>query len=163
MKTIFLFFSTLFFAQNCTKQVASNSLQDEFPIAIQEVYTQGWVAGVRGGGAGTNFYIEFKEKLPKEIVLNQLYFRNKKNPVVQSSDKLYIVAFVSNVNKRENELSSDDNNPVKPDTNVVAPPIPIQENEALLEYSYKGEKRLYKFKDVKEKQMEAYPSVRPRN
>lgn len=162
MKTILLLFATVLFSQNCSKQVGDYTIQKTFPASIQEVYFQNWVAGVQGGGAGTYFYIEFKEKLSKDINLHQVYFRNKKSVVKQESEKLYNVLFLSEANQRT-ETGSSDENQQKSDATVIHPPFPINENEAVLEYSYKGKKQWYKLTDVKEHEMLAYPSARPGN
>src|SRR5688572_306108 len=151
MKTILLLFATVLFSQNCSKQMGRHDFQKTFPVSIQEVYFQKWVAGIQGGGAGTYFYIDFKDKLPKDIVLHQVYFRNNKNAVKQESEKLYKVEFPS----KENQLKTD-----APASNT---PFPVNESEAVLEYSYKGKKQWYKLADVKEHEMLAYPSARPRN
>ena len=70
MKILALFFLTFISLQNC-----ANKVQEKFPIGITKVYHQRWVAGVRGGGSGTGFYITFEKELPNDIELNQLYFR----------------------------------------------------------------------------------------
>lgn len=162
MKTILLLFATVLFSQNCSKQVGNHNLQKTFPVPIQEVYFQNWVAGVRGGGAGTNFYIEFKDKLPTDINLHQVYFRNYKNEVNQETEKLYSVLFLSEANKKDETIPSDENQQ-KSEAKVIKPPFPINDNEAVLEYSYKGNRQWYKLTDVKEHEMVAYPSARPRN
>lgn len=132
-----------------------------FPVKIKEVYYQNWVAGVRGGGSGTNFHIEFEQQLPKDITLNQLYFRGKKDAVQKNGETLYVVAFHGTANlERGEELSSD-----APPSEVkkVVPPISISDDEAVLEFTQNGKRKLYKIKNVTEKEMLAYPSARPRN
>ena len=160
MKTIFLFISTILFAQNCSKQALNNNLQESFPIAIKEVYHQHWMAGVRGGGSGTGFYIEFEKVLPENIVLNQLYFRKGMTKANKVSETQYMFSFKGAANwKHENESESDEPTQIT----TTEPPFTITDNEAILQYTQKGIKKYYKITNVKEKQPLEYPSVRPRN
>lgn len=160
MKTVLLFISTVFFAQNCSKQALSNNLQESFPIAIKEAYHQHWTAGVRGGGSGTGFYIDFEKALPENIVLNQLYFRKSLAKAAKVSETQYMFNFKGLTNwKRENEPETDGPNKAT----LIEPPFTIEDNEAILEYTQKGELKYYKITNVKEKAALEYPSARPRN
>ena len=160
MKTIFLFISTILFAQNCSKQALNNNLQESFPIAIKEVYHQHWMAGVRGGGSGTGFYIEFEKVLPENIVLNQLYFRKSTAKVNKVSETQYMFSFKGAANwKRENEYESDEPKQGK----STEPPFAIEDNEAILEYTQKGKTKYYKITNIKGKAALEYPLARPRN
>jgi hypothetical protein len=132
-----------------------------FPVKIKEVYYQNWVAGVRGGGSGTNFHIEFEQQLPKDIMLNQLYFRGNKDSVQKNSESLYVVAFKGTANLEKGEELSSDAPPSE--VKKIVPPISISDDEAVLEFTQKGKRKLYKIKNVTEKEMLAYPSARPRN
>lgn len=155
MKIVYLFFLTLLSAQNC-----ANQLQEKFPVPIAEAYYQRWVAGVRGGGSGTNVYIRFEKTLPQEIVVTQLYFSNSVAKANKLSDSEYNFNFVGTANfDRGNELPSDA--PTK--TTSTAPPFTIEANEAILEYTQKGQKKYFKMTSINEKEMLAYPSARPQN
>lgn len=153
MKIIYLFLLTLLSAQNC-----ANKIQEKFPIGISKVYHQRWVAGVRGGGSGTGFYITFEKELPNDIQLNQLYFRNGIAQHNKISETEFMFSFVGNANF-ENELQSD----VPSKQKDIEPPFKIEENEAILEYTQKGKKKYYKITNIEEKEMLAYPSARPQN
>jgi hypothetical protein len=133
-----------------------------FDTKIQKVYYQNWVAGVRGGGGGTNVFIEFKEKPSKDFVLNQLYFRNKKVKITESNDNVYIANIVSDINRRVKDEVTDDAN-ISQKEEIIKTPFPISENEAILEYTYKNKKRYYKISKIEEKEMLMYPSARPIN
>ncbi|WP_136667543.1 hypothetical protein [Flavobacterium sp. H122] len=155
MKSLYLILVLILSVQNC-----SNQIQDKFPAAVKEVYHQHWIGGVQGGGSGTGFYIEFKTKLPETIVLKQLYFRNGLAQANKTSETQYLFNFVGKANwDRRGELEISD----VPAPKTINPPYPIKENEAILEYLYKGERKYFKISNVKEKEMLAYPSARPRN
>lgn len=155
MKTLYLSLLVLLSVQNC-----ANKMQDNFPVPIIEAYHQHWVAGVRGGGSGTGFYITFEKELPKDIELNQLYFRNGVAKANKITDAQYMFSFVGKANfQRGNEILSD----APPKTNDITPPFKIEDSEAILEYTQKGEKKYFKITDAKEKEMLAYPSAKPRN
>ncbi|MES2812288.1 MAG: hypothetical protein V4670_07450 [Bacteroidota bacterium] len=156
MKIVYLFFLTLLSVQNC-----ANKMQESFPIAMTEVYHQHWVAGVRGGGSGTGFYITFEKELPSDIQLNQLYFRKGVAKMNKISETQYMFSFVGKANReRGNEIITDD---ALPKETEIEAPFKIEDNEAVLEYTQKGEKKYFKITNVKEKEMLAYPSARPRN
>lgn len=132
-----------------------------FPVKIKEVYFQNWVAGVRGGGSGTNFHLEFEQELPTDIILNQVYFRGNKAVVQKNSETQYVIAFHGTANLRNNEELVSDVPPVE--VKKIEAPIPISDDEAVLEFTQKGKLKHYKIKNVTRKEMLAYPSVRPRN
>lgn len=91
-----------------------------FPVKIDEVYFENWVAGIRGGGSGTNFYIRFSQVLFTEIKIQQLYFRGKLESVHPIDDFNYLVSFKGNANwDRGNIMESD----TKKKLNLVKPPI----------------------------------------
>lgn len=160
MKAILFLITVLFFSQSCTKQEmvpetnqgVTNRTQFDFSTEITKTYFQTWVSGVRGGGAGTNFYIEFRNQLPKEIVFGDLFFRNKKVPLLQTSDILYVGIFSNNeINPRDNILTDGVEN------RSVVSPLPIKDDEALLEYYDNGELNYYLITNVQEAQLEFYP------
>ncbi|MCL9804064.1 hypothetical protein NAT51_00910 [Flavobacterium amniphilum] len=156
MKMLRLFL-ILIFSLGCSPKLPTQETV-KFPVKIIEVYYQKWVAGVQGGGSGINFHMEFSEELPKDIVLNQLYFRERKDSVRMIDKKNYEVALLGTINwKQEND--ADD--AVK--TKTMKAPISISENEAVLEFTQNGKRKLFKIKSITEKEMLAYPSARPRN
>jgi hypothetical protein len=124
------------------------------------VYFQKWIAGIQGGGSGITLHIEFSEKLPKEVVLNQLYFRHGKDSVKELDEKNYTVTFPGTANwEKENDPLSEK----APKIKHIETPIKILDNEAILEFTQNGKRKLFKIKNITEKEMLAYPSARPRN
>lgn len=155
MKALTILFLTILSVQNC-----SNQIQDKFPVAIKEVYHQHWVGGVQGGGSGTVFYVEFLKNLPETITLKQLYFRGGLAPIHKISETQFSFNYKGTSNwDRRGELEVSDVPPPKP----IVPPYPIKEDEAILEYLFNGKIKYFKFTNVKQKEMLAYPSARPRN
>ena len=152
----------LFFLSGITTCFSQVVISKYFDTKIQKVYYQNWVAGVRGGGGGTNVSVEFTEKPSKDFVLNQLYFRNRKVKITESTDNVYFSNLVSGVNRRvKDEITDDANNSGK--EKIIKTPFPISENEAILEYTYKNMKRYYKISKIEEKEMLMYPSAKPIN
>ena len=153
----------LIFFYSCTISCFSQIVISKyFDSKIQKAYYQNWVAGVQGGGGGTNFSIEFKEKLSKDFVLNQLYFRSNKGKITKSTDNVYSTNQVRNINRREQDEITDDAN-ISQKEEITKTPFPISDNEAIIEYTYKNQKRYYKISKIEEKEMLMYPSARPRN
>ncbi|RTY93680.1 hypothetical protein [Flavobacterium sp. GT3R68] len=111
MKTILLLTTIMFLSYSCTEQelemeqntafaTANKMLVGEFPGEIKTVYFQCWVAGVRGGGSGTDFYIELAKPLPKGVVMSQVYFRDKREPITMTDETHCEASF-------RNELNND--------------------------------------------------------
>ena len=84
-KLAFILLFTTFVVSCHSQKEASKAMT----AAIGETYFQNWVAGVQGGGSGTNFFIQCKKAAPKEMVLKALYFRGKKAPITKHSENLY--------------------------------------------------------------------------
>jgi len=150
----------LFFSQSCTKQemepernqAATNRMQYDFSTEINKTYFQDWVSGVRGGGAGTNFYIVFEKQLPKEIILGDLFFRDKKAPATAISETTYQSRFSNKENNPRDDISANGS-----ESRMVSAPFPIKDNQALLEYYENGELKYYLITNVKEVQLDSYP------
>lgn len=146
---------TSFFVSCHSQKEASKAMT----ATIDQAYFQNWVAGVQGGGSGTNFFIQCKKPVPKEIILKALYFRGKKTAITKDSELLYSARFEGEANKER----TPDPNAISAKDKKITPPMPITDNEALIEYSFKGKKAFYKLNRIKEQELEAYPSARPRN
>jgi len=169
MKTILLFITFMFCSLSCTVDEPENGMinqsnalnesgaltdkgvivpEEEFLQTIKSVYFQNWVSGVRGGGSGTNFFIEFEKKLPKEIVLKQVYFRDKEALINPIEETLYLSSFL-------NEFSNEGDVLVR-ENNAARFPI-IKDNQAILEYSYYGRLGRHTLTDIEQLESEFYP------
>lgn len=156
MKTILSLFLTLVLFQNCTSQKGTLLAQKKFPIAMKEVNQQNWVAGVRGGGSGTNVTIVFNKEVPSTIILRQLFFHNARVEALKISSTEFQFLFRGKANWQRNdeETEDTDNNTT---TEAIIPPIAIGENEALLEYLDNGKKKYFKITNIVQKEPLAYP------
>ncbi len=136
----------------------ANQLQPSFPVGITEVYFQHWVGGIRGGGSGTNVVVTLKKELPKNCTIKQLYFQQKVANPFHISSTQFQFSFKGNANwDRGNDMPSDVSE------KVIKMPFPIEDNQAILEYTYNGKTNFYKITNLVEKEMLAYPSARPQN
>ena len=138
--------------------VTSCSSQDKVikESAIVASY-QGWVAGVRGGGSGINFYIDLKSELPANIELKKLIFRGYEVPF-EKQDNLHFQAMIKTPGNQE-KIEGDD-------TQIYTSPknaLTLADNEAILIFLKNGKEIRQTIKEVKEKPMLLYPSTKPKN
>ena len=155
-----LFLSVLL--SNCGGSKTDNSkltLTDNPPFSIEEVYSQKWVAGVKEGGSGTNIYFTLKNLEPGTLI-NEIYFRNKTTTAKPKNNNKFIGYFK---NEEQDIIMDSDatkeanNNPPKKS------PFQLEENEAVLSYTYKGIEYYFKLSNIEEKETIAYPSSNPNN
>jgi hypothetical protein len=72
--------------------------------AIQETLQasfETWVAGVRGGGSGINFYVDLKTPLSKEIELKKVIFRGYEVPFEKMDDLHFIARIKTEGNQQK--------------------------------------------------------------
>ena len=137
--------------------VTSCSSQD---IVIKEsaiaASYQTWVAGVRGGGSGINFFIDLTSELPTHIELKRVIFRGYEVPF-EKQDNLHFQAMIKTPGNQQKY--EEDNAP-----NVTSPKndIKLQDNEAILVFSKKGKEYQQKITNVIEKPSLEYPSAKPK-
>lgn len=133
-------------------------LQNEAPTTFGETYYQSWVAGVKGGGSGTNVFIEVKDE---NITLDSIYFRGKvsKFETKPSSPSLYIGRFKGNSNTEEKTVISSNDNKVEAEDF----PFKLKENECVVSYTENEKVKYYKISNLKKKPLEALPMSAPPN
>ena len=115
--------------------VTSCSCQDKIVKENQlSASYQTWIAGVRGGGSGINFYLEFKSELPSNIELKKVIFRGYEVPF-EKQDNLHFQAMIKTPGNQQKY--EEDNAP-----NVTSPKndTKLQDNEAILVFSKKGKR-----------------------
>lgn len=137
--------------------MSSCSSQDKIieASAIEASY-QTWVAGVRGGGSGINFYVELKSELPSNIVLKRVIFRGYE-VAFDKQDNLHFQAMIKtpgNQQKFENDNSQIFTSPKNA--------LTLAENEAILIFSKNGKEYQQKITNVIEKPALEYPSAKPK-
>ena len=158
MKILFLLMTiTSLTLGSCGGSKSNNSNMDftsNPPFKIQEIYSQKWVAGVRGGGSGTNVYITFSE-VSEGVVFQEIFFQNKKS-LLKTTSKNKMGA---NFKSTQNSDVIMDVDSTKEAVNIPPEKIPFQleDNEAVISYFENDKTYYYKVSNMKEKEMLAYP------
>ena len=144
---------------NSKTQVETYTFEQYPPFTIEEVYSQDWVAGVNGGGSGTNLHITFN-KLIEGIVIKDIYFQKQtvKSKISTQYKYQYIGYF-------KNEMNRDiimDINPINEAQNTPLKyfPFKLEDNEAVISYLYKEEIHYFMIVKIKRKPMLAYPTTK---
>ncbi|MEZ4857300.1 MAG: hypothetical protein R2781_00645 [Flavobacteriaceae bacterium] len=127
------------------------------PFTVQSAYFQKWIAGVQGGGSGTNVHITLGNT-NEEILINDIFFGDKVAKATQdpNNSESYHANFL-NENNRDLIM---DSNPIKESENlpIEKSPFTLESNEAVVSYTFKGEIQYYKIPNLEEKPLLAYPS-----
>lgn len=166
MKTILLLVTIMFLSHSCAKPdmemeqkkrfaTANKMFAGEFPGEISSVYFQSWMAGVRGGGSGTDFYIELAQPLPERVILSQVYFRGKKESVTMINKYLYEVSFRNDENNGNVDIFVSK---TKKGTSINSVhSLLLDDTQAELVYYENDVLKLYVLSDVKEIEPLMYP------
>ncbi|WP_299115520.1 hypothetical protein [uncultured Winogradskyella sp.] len=131
-------------------------LEKEAPTIFGEVYCQSWVAGVKGGGSGTNIFIE---TLKDDIVLDSVYFRGKTSKLTTkpTNKQLFIGRFLSTSNTEKfNFKENTDDKAIDGNS-----PFELENNECVVSYIKDGKTRYYKLSNIIERQTDALPMSTP--
>ena len=115
-----------------------------------------WVAGVRGGGSGINFYVDLKTELSEEIELKKVIFRGYEVPF-EKQDALHFIARIKTEGNQQ-KFDGDDSQIYTSPKNALT----LAENEAILIFSKNGKEIRQTIKEVKQKPMLLYPSAKPK-
>ncbi len=144
------------FAQCGNGKELSYKLQETPIFKTTEAIYQSWIAGVAGGGSGIN--VMFKSSNTDEnIVLDSLYFRNKKAKLERKGD-LYIGRFMTEANKKPELIMHSDSDQEygnKPPVKTKFP-FELKDDEAVIKYLEKGKSKFIKIR-LTEKPAELYP------
>lgn len=148
---------------NCS---SAQKLEKNTPFKIGEVYFQSWVAGIKGGGAGTNIFIPIENNLIKTTQLDSVYFRGKvsKLEFKPTNPSLYIGRFLSSSNQFKELIMSDEPNAEygnKLPEPVKSIPFELKPNECVISYVSDGKELFYKIENITEKRAVQYPSAPP--
>ncbi len=133
------------------------SFEQNPPFQIQSSFYQDWIAGVEDGGSGTNIEISFKS-IDEDVVIQNIYFQNQKVEAKTKQQNLQLVS--GYLVKEKNREIVMDIDPLKEASNTIKSDFPFQlnENEAVLEYWFKGEKNYFKLSAIQKKELLPYPS-----
>lgn len=144
-----LFISATLLSCNTTQTIAQeNNLSASY---------ESWVAGVRGGGSGINFYIDLKTELNEDIELKKVIFKGYEVPF-EKQDALHFIARIKTEANQEKFDGDKTTVPSSPKNNTK-----LAENEAILIFLKNGKEFQQVIKNVKEKPMLLYPSAKPKN
>ena len=146
---LYIFFATTLISCNTTETIVQeNNLSTSYET---------WVAGVRGGGSGINFYVDLKTELSEEIELKKVIFRGYEVPF-EKQDTLHFIARIK-TDANQQKIEGDDTKNYTSPKNALT----LAENEAILIFLKKGKEIRQTIKEVKEKPMLLYPSTKPKN
>ncbi|MFM7896200.1 MAG: hypothetical protein ACKO8L_09800 [Flavobacterium sp.] len=144
---------TIFFATTLISCNTTETIVQEKNLSLSY---ETWVAGVRGGGSGINFYVDLTSELPTHIELKRVIFRGYEVPF-EKQDNLHFQAMIKTPGNQQKY--EEDNAP-----NVTSPKndTKLQDNEAILVFSKKGKEYQQKITNVIEKPSLEYPSAKPK-
>ncbi len=158
MKSL-LIFLTFFQVQTCSKAPYGLMSKSDLPAEIQDIYFQNWVGGQQRTGGGTNFVIQFKSALPADINLKSVFFRGKSANFETKPNNQFVAYYTY---KPKNDMILEDD--ATKEYGNQAPDLSQTEATSAEIFFIKNEKTYsYKVENIKEKEMLAYPSARPRN
>lgn len=136
------------------------TIEQNPPFEIGDVYYQDWVAGIKEGGSGTNLHVTFKS-YSKDVVIQQLYFRNKTTKAQQSpSVRNQFVGYFKNEDATGLIMDSD---PTKEAQNTppIKFPFVLEDDEAVVSYLENDTVRYARITNIRREEMLAYPSSKP--
>ncbi|RLD62214.1 MAG: hypothetical protein DRI95_13335 [Bacteroidetes bacterium] len=138
------------------------SLSQNPPFKISEGYYHDWIAGVQGGGSGTILFITFSE-LNKKVKVEDFFFRNKKVKAQndQNNSLLYIGYFKNDINR--GVIMDSDMNKEAQNIPPEKYPFQLEEDEAVISYTYKEVVQYYKVSNIIEEEVIAFPQTKPKN
>lgn len=127
-------------------------------VLIKEIYSQEWVAGIRGGGAGINIFINLNSSIENEIVLKKIQYKTYEVPVIKVNELSYVARIDTGQNKLK--ASDADKGIYDEDITINKTDFNLKNKQAILFYK-KGNKYFSKIIDyVEEREMITYPSMR---
>lgn len=145
-------------------QCGSTNMDKAAPVSISNPYYQKWVAGRQGGGEGILIIIPVNGEL--KTPLKSAYFQGKKIPLTyMPNENRYEGRWTdpSSVDK-DMVMSDDANEEYQNKLPQVQEQIPfeLQEGECIISYMKSGKPGFFKIDQLKEKDLMAMPSARPK-
>lgn len=157
-------FSLLFslsFTQ-CSSAQKSFKVTETFEVIDKEnpkVYYRHWIAGVRGGGSGTNVFIH--ESILKGKTVDSIYFQNKvaKLNIPSTASNFFTASFRRDINQlKKPGIETDEVKNSKINQQPIFP-FELNDNEAVVSYLVKSDKRYLKITNMVKQESLAYPSA----
>lgn len=161
----FLFFLAIGFSQ-CTSAKQNMKISETINISIQmksQVYFQNWIAGIKGGGSGTNLFISASILTGKKPF--KAWFKGKSANIettkVNNVD-FYVAYFKGDSNQlkdytMEADVKQEYGNKIPVKKEVF--PFDLLENEAVISYKENDKTKYLKLTNISQKEMLAYPSA----
>jgi len=152
-------FGALLFS-NCS---SAQKMETKLPLTLGEVYSQKWIAGVKGGGSGVNVFIKILNN-PNNIELDSIFFQDKSSKVFLINNTQAIGRFKSDINQQKDVIMSNEpyaeyGNNVEKTPNK--PRFELKENECVISYIEKTRTKYFKIETIRKKELLAYPSTPP--
>ena len=153
MKSFFYLFILLGLA-SCK----STKFDNNPPFKVTEATYNYWTGGQQGV-SGIRIKINYEAN--SEISFDKVYFENKEGTIDKYSDdgKTYIVGNISTSKPRGDDLVLDVDS--KKEINNKLPemkiPFELEKNEAIISYTYNGETKYFKLKNIKQTESKFYP------
>lgn len=154
MKALYILMTLVFISCSSQKEVKN------LPFLTDEVYFQKWIGGQRLTGSGTDFYIRFKEPFSANFKIKKLYFHGRELEVIKRNDSVFTASYSQRPNVDE-ELKETDGQIETP--KFVKSKFELKNNEAILEFEQDSKTQFFRITNIKEKELLAYPSAKPRN
>lgn len=125
---------------------------------IKEIYSQSWVAGVRGGGAGIDVYVNLNTPFEDGLILEKIQFKTYEAPFDKTSD----LSYVARINTGQNQLKVINVEVTDAEEKTVTDEskINLKDKQAILFFRKDGEEYSKTIENVEEREMIPYPSVR---
>jgi hypothetical protein len=159
MKIVFSFIIITLLSCSSAKEYS-----EVLPYEVESAYFQQWIGGQEQTGSGINFYLKFKNALPENTTLTKLYFQNKEASFDKENETTFVARFYTKPQDKAlilHEDSAKEYGNKAPE--MIDRRFKLQNNEAMLEFHIGNKINHYKLVDIKEKELLAYPSTRPRN
>lgn len=134
------------------------------PYEVESAYFQQWIGGQEQTGSGVNLHLKLKEALPENATLTKVYFQNKEGVFEKENETAFIARFYTKPQDKAlilHEDSAKEYGNKAPE--MIDRRFQLQNNEAMLEFHIGNKINYYKLVDIKQKELLAYPSTRPRN
>lgn len=130
------------------------------PFQIKKATAQDWVSGVQGGGSGTIVTI-YMGLVHEELSIQEIYYKDEMAKAEHDSRNIdkYVARFAQQ-NNRDIIMSEDSKMEAK-NTPPVKSPFSLDRNEMVIGYLHDGELKFYKYNEVEEKPIIAYPGAKP--
>lgn len=159
MKLVFSFI--IFAVVSCSSQKENYKT---LPYEVESAYFQQWIGGQEQTGSGVNLHLKLKEALPENATLTKVYFQNKEGVFEKENETAFIARFYTKPQDKALILHEDSTKEYgNKAPEMIDRRFQLQNNEAMLEFHNGNKINYYKLVDIKQKELLAYPSSKPRN